>query len=232
MTPDAAFGHDRRGTPETVAAIAARDGFDLVVVPPFGVGERSVRSSDIRAAIARGDLAVAERLLGRPYAVVGNAAVDPATGACAVAFEPPFALPPEGARPATVRAWPATDSTPSGGAVEVTIRGGTIQIAGSPPAGTVEIIFRNLRPPDRRPSDKSSPRRGLESLQSEIIRASHEPPHPTSSRSRISIPAGGDRIRRSVGRVRTPGPRGAGGRDPGPRHSLIRDVPVRSDLPA
>ena len=31
MTPDAAFGHDRRGTPETVAALGARDGFDVVV---------------------------------------------------------------------------------------------------------------------------------------------------------------------------------------------------------
>jgi riboflavin kinase/FMN adenylyltransferase len=141
MTPDAAFGHDRRGTPETIAALAARDGFDLVVVPPFEVDERSVRSSDIRAAIARGDLADAGRLLGRPYSVVGNAVVDPATGACAVSFAPPFALPPDGTRRATVRAWPALDSTPSGDAAQVTIRGGTIEVAGSPPAAAVEITF-------------------------------------------------------------------------------------------
>jgi riboflavin kinase/FMN adenylyltransferase len=141
MTPDAAFGHDRRGTPETVAALAARDGFDLVVVPPFEIDHRSVRSSDVRAAISHGDLAEAERLLGRPYSVVGNAAVDPATGACTVAFAPPVALPPEGSRPATVRAWPAIHSTPSGGAAEVTIRGGTIRIVGSPPASAVEITF-------------------------------------------------------------------------------------------
>ncbi len=55
MTPDAAFGHDRRGTPETVRALGELDGFDLVVVPPFDIDGRSVRSSDIRTAIAAGD---------------------------------------------------------------------------------------------------------------------------------------------------------------------------------
>ena len=72
MTPDAAFGHDRRGTPETVGDLAAHDGFELVVVPPFEIDGRSVRSSDIRKAIAAGDLAEAARLLGRPYSVVGT----------------------------------------------------------------------------------------------------------------------------------------------------------------
>ncbi len=31
MTPDAAFGFERRGTPEALAALGARDGFDIVV---------------------------------------------------------------------------------------------------------------------------------------------------------------------------------------------------------
>ena len=35
MTPDAAFGFERRGTPATLAELGARDGFDVVVVPPF-----------------------------------------------------------------------------------------------------------------------------------------------------------------------------------------------------
>lgn len=69
MTPDAAFGHERQGTPETVAALGSQDGFEVVVVPPFRLGDRDVRSSDVRAAIATGDLAAAELLLGRPYAV-------------------------------------------------------------------------------------------------------------------------------------------------------------------
>ena len=44
----------------------ARDGFDVVVVPPFTLDGRSVRSSDIRAAIAAGDLRRPSELLGRP----------------------------------------------------------------------------------------------------------------------------------------------------------------------
>jgi riboflavin kinase / FMN adenylyltransferase len=91
MTPDAAFGHDRRGTPATVAELGERDGFDLVVVPPFEVDGRSVRGSDVRAAIAAGDLAGAARLLGRPYSIV---AVAGAGGSLTVAM--PVALPPAG----------------------------------------------------------------------------------------------------------------------------------------
>jgi riboflavin kinase/FMN adenylyltransferase len=94
MTPDAAFGHDRAGTPATIAALGAREGFDVVVVPPFGLDGREVRSSDIRAAIAAGNFVDAERLLGRPYAVVGNA---DASGR--VTFPMPVALPPPGEYP-------------------------------------------------------------------------------------------------------------------------------------
>jgi riboflavin kinase/FMN adenylyltransferase len=72
MTPDAAFGHDRRGTPDAVRSLGRLDGFDLVIKPPFQLDGRSVRSSDIRSAIASGDLALAERLLGRAYTVVGR----------------------------------------------------------------------------------------------------------------------------------------------------------------
>ena len=64
MTPDAAFGFERRGTPETLAELGRRDGFDVVVVPPFTLDGRAVRSSDIRTAIAAGDLATASELLG------------------------------------------------------------------------------------------------------------------------------------------------------------------------
>ena len=91
MTPDAAFGHDRRGTPEAVAALGATEGFEVVVVPPFSIEGRSVRSSDIRAAIASGDLATAEALLGRPHTVVGEA-----NAAGLLTFPMPVALPPPG----------------------------------------------------------------------------------------------------------------------------------------
>ena len=35
MTPDAAFGFERRGTPDALAALGRERGFDVVVVPPF-----------------------------------------------------------------------------------------------------------------------------------------------------------------------------------------------------
>jgi FAD synthase len=96
MTADAAFGRDRGGTPETVAALGTRLGFDLVVAPPFLVDGAKVSSSAIRAAIAGGDLASAERLLGRPYEVTGEA------DGAVVRFPLPVALPPHGDWPAVV----------------------------------------------------------------------------------------------------------------------------------
>ena len=91
MTPDAAFGHERAGTPSTLADLGRREGFEVVVVPPFAIDGREIRSSDIRGAIERGDLALAEGLLGRPYAVVGE--VDEAGR---IGFPMPVALPPPG----------------------------------------------------------------------------------------------------------------------------------------
>ena len=91
MTPDAAFGHDRAGTPATVGALGERDGFEVVVVPPFALDGREVRSSEIRAAITSGDLAPAARLLGRSYAIVGEL-----DSGGTMTFAMPVALPPAG----------------------------------------------------------------------------------------------------------------------------------------
>jgi riboflavin kinase / FMN adenylyltransferase len=142
MTPDAAFGHDRRGTPETVGSLADQQGFDLVVVPPFEIDRRSVRSSDIRAAIAAGDLGEAAGLLGRPYSVVGTAAAaadEPGTSV--VTFAPPRALPPEGSWPVVLQPWPVLESTPAGTAASVRVTAGTIVVNGPPQAASVEITF-------------------------------------------------------------------------------------------
>ena len=114
MTPDAAFGHDRRGTPDAIRALGEQAGFDLVVVPPYSVDGQSVRSSDIRSAIAAGDLATAERLLGRPYSIVGEVGPDRA-----LAFRLPVACPPAGAYRGTANGRPASLTVDESGAVRL-----------------------------------------------------------------------------------------------------------------
>lgn len=133
MTPDAAFGHDRKGTPEAVGALGERAGFDLVVAPQLEVAGRSVRSSDIRAAIAAGDLATAERLLGRPYAIVGTVGDD---GVLRSAM--PVALPPPGSYSA---------SLDGGSATTVAIDEGEALLADGPRGqlGSVRVVLETPR---------------------------------------------------------------------------------------
>jgi riboflavin kinase / FMN adenylyltransferase len=105
MTPDAAFGHERRGTPETLAVLGEETGFTVIVVPPFNLDGRPVRSTEIRGAIAAGELASARVLLGRRVAVTGVAAERSADGRdVALRFPVPVALPPAGNYAATVSA--------------------------------------------------------------------------------------------------------------------------------
>ncbi len=120
MTPDAAFGFERRGTPQTLAALGASDGFDVVVVPPFMLDGRSVRSSDIRAAIAAGDFAGASRLLGRPVTIAATAGVPSDDLDAPLAFAWPMALPPDGRYRGLVGGAEAT----------LTIDGGTARLGG------------------------------------------------------------------------------------------------------
>ncbi len=96
MTPDAAFGHERGGTPAALAALGQSAGFEVVVVPPFDIAGRQVRSADIRRRIAAGELAVAAELLGRPVAVAGEIRRTPGDPALSLRFPLPVALPPAG----------------------------------------------------------------------------------------------------------------------------------------
>jgi riboflavin kinase/FMN adenylyltransferase len=130
MTPDAAFGHDRAGTPTTVTELGRRDGFEVVVVPPFALDGREVRSSDIRAAIATGDLATAGRLLGRPYAVVGD--VDDGGR---MSFPMPVALPPNGRYEVIVS---------GDGLAELAIEDGTIRLARASAAARSRVEFQPI----------------------------------------------------------------------------------------
>jgi FAD synthase len=94
MTPDTAFGYERRGTPDAVRELGERSDppVEVVVVPPFTIDGRPISSSEIRRRVLAGDLAGAEELLGRPYAVVGELGPDGR-----VTFQLPIALPPPGA---------------------------------------------------------------------------------------------------------------------------------------
>jgi riboflavin kinase / FMN adenylyltransferase len=91
MTPESSFGYERRGTPEAVEALGRELGYAVVIVDTLDIEGRPVRSSEIRAAIASGDLETAEMLLGRPYAAVGRSA-----GEGRLTFTLPVALPPPG----------------------------------------------------------------------------------------------------------------------------------------
>jgi riboflavin kinase/FMN adenylyltransferase len=113
MTPDTAFGFERRGTPQAVGALARAQGFDLVVVKPFVLDGETVSSSSIRKAIGGGDLATAERLLGRPVSLRGEVCDGTVT------FEWPLAMPPDGQYPSRI----------DGRQTSVSLRDGTVRLA-------------------------------------------------------------------------------------------------------
>jgi riboflavin kinase/FMN adenylyltransferase len=124
MTPDAAFGFERRGTPDALAALGRERGFDVVVVPPFTLEGRAVRSSDIRAAIGTGDLARAAALLGRPVSLRGEVHDG------SVRFGWPLALPPAGTYRCRI----------GDGATRITLTdGGGSLDAPSPSSGPIQI---------------------------------------------------------------------------------------------
>ncbi len=147
MTPDAAFGHERRGTPQALAALGVREGFTVVVVPPFELRGRQVRSTEIRAAIATGDLATARELLGRRVAVTGEIADRWTDGRGAtLAFEVPVALPPPGPYAATLEPAIAPGSAPArpSRAVVRVATDGTLQVDarnGTPKGGRLRVSF-------------------------------------------------------------------------------------------
>lgn len=69
---DFRFGHRREGTAADLAAIAAHHNIPVTIVPlRYDQGER-VSSSRVRHALSQGDLATAQRLLGRPYCLTGR----------------------------------------------------------------------------------------------------------------------------------------------------------------
>jgi riboflavin kinase/FMN adenylyltransferase len=131
MTPDAAFGFERRGTPVALAELGARDGFDVVVVRPFRLDGEDIRSSAIRTAIASGDLDAAARWLGRPVSITGTIA-DGASRQARLDFALPVALPPDGDYPVEV----------DGSAATLRIADGEAWLPRDRPGGRVSVVLQ------------------------------------------------------------------------------------------
>jgi riboflavin kinase/FMN adenylyltransferase len=66
------FGHRREGDLALLARLGARGGFEVHGVRPVSESGRVVSSTTIRDLLAEGDVALARRMLGRPYVVSGE----------------------------------------------------------------------------------------------------------------------------------------------------------------
>jgi riboflavin kinase/FMN adenylyltransferase len=69
---DFRFGRGGEGTAQRLQAAGQRLGFEVDIVEPVTLAGERLSSSAIREALAAGDLKRAERLLGRPYTMIGR----------------------------------------------------------------------------------------------------------------------------------------------------------------
>jgi riboflavin kinase / FMN adenylyltransferase len=69
---DFRFGANRLGDTGTLRSAARQYGFEVESMDSVTVGAQRVSSTAVRESLARGDLASAARLLGRPYAISGR----------------------------------------------------------------------------------------------------------------------------------------------------------------
>ncbi|NBO51942.1 MAG: hypothetical protein EBU83_00680 [bacterium] len=72
LSPESAFGQGRQGTLANVRAWGAIRGLQVHPVAEVRAGGAPISSTRIREMISAGDLTGAARLLGRPYALVGD----------------------------------------------------------------------------------------------------------------------------------------------------------------
>lgn len=70
--PDFALGRDREGNAARLTELGKEFGYTVEIIPPVELDGQPVSSSRVRAALARGDIQEAARLLGRPYHVSGQ----------------------------------------------------------------------------------------------------------------------------------------------------------------
>lgn len=71
---DFRFGHRRGGNFALLQQLGSQQGFEVASLNTVREGSDRISSTRIRAALGRGDLALAERLLGRPYCLHGRVA--------------------------------------------------------------------------------------------------------------------------------------------------------------
>ena len=160
MTPDAAFGFERGGTPATLSALGERTGFTVKVVPSFLSNGEQVRSSEIRRRISAGDLAGARQLLGRNHGFSGRLGATDGLGIgsapAPLAFELPVALPPSGSYDGIVGpSWKlGRRPVPASVGASVTVVDGTVTLgpAGELKAGGVRVILLESRVDDGGPA--------------------------------------------------------------------------------
>jgi riboflavin kinase/FMN adenylyltransferase len=67
-----ALGRDRAGTIDRLSVLAQEHGFTVNAVSRLQDGGTIISSSEIRRALAGGDVARAAHLLGRPFSITGN----------------------------------------------------------------------------------------------------------------------------------------------------------------
>lgn len=69
---DLRFGHERRGDVQLLRRMGAELGFEVSDTHTVTIDGDRASSTRIRTALEAGDFALAERLLGRPYAITGK----------------------------------------------------------------------------------------------------------------------------------------------------------------
>lgn len=69
---DFRFGHKRQGDVAMLREMGADYGFTVEIMPTVLIDQERVSSTRVRKALAEGDHATAERLLGRPYSMLGR----------------------------------------------------------------------------------------------------------------------------------------------------------------
>ena len=102
MTRVSAFGRDRRGTLPVLREMGAAGGWELVEAPTLDLSGARVSSARTRELVTAGRLSDASRLLGRPFALVGDVVHGERRGrelgfpTANLHFADPVCLPPDG----------------------------------------------------------------------------------------------------------------------------------------